>query len=180
MNPEQTTTLRNAVLAEPSLQSAIQSANDDAIKNWLNAAASPAWYVWRSTTDGDAVMDSIDWASLTPAGAVGSTQQYANNTLACQSRQISLQILLQGRSSIATGKANIRKGLSDALIDVPAGANGALLDAGWLGNGKVKATITRTATRAEKLLSTGTGTAGLPATLGWEGEITPAEASLLR
>jgi hypothetical protein len=55
---------------------------------------------------------------------------------------------------------------------VPGGAGGVELDAGWLGTNKVKATITRLATVAETAFTTGTGTAGQPGKLGWEGVVT--------
>jgi hypothetical protein len=62
------------------------------------------------------------------------------------------------------------KGRDDALfslLNVPSGVGGATQDAGWLGAGRVKATITRFATAAEKVFATGTGTTGTPGVLAW-------------
>ena len=79
--------------------------------------------------------------------------------------------LLLARDSVPTSTSNAQKTLSDALQNVPGGAAGALLDAGWLGAGKVKAAISRLATVAETAFTTGTGTAGQPGLLGWEGSV---------
>lgn len=54
---------------------------------------------------------------------------------------------------------------SDALVNVPSGASGALVDAGWLGAGKVKAAISRPASRLEQVFATGTGTSASPGSL---------------
>ena len=54
---------------------------------------------------------------------------------------------------------------------MPSGAGGALLDAGWIGAGKVKASITRPATVLEKLFATGAGTAANPSTMAVESPI---------
>jgi hypothetical protein len=95
----------------------------------------------------------------------------------CQGKQLNLQILLQGRESVATGKLTVRQGLTDALTNLPAGAGGALVDAGWLGAGKVKAAISRTVTRAERLYANGAGTAGTPGNLTFEGIVTAQNIS---
>ena len=50
-------------------------------------------------------------------------------------------------------------------------AGGSAIDAGWLGAGKVKATISRIATVAELAFATGTGTVAQPGDLGWEGAV---------
>ena len=142
-----------------------------AIAAAYNQLASPAYYVWASYTSADAIMDAITWASLTPSDAADGTATFTNRALLCQAKQFNLSILLQGRDRVASGKLNVRQGLSDALQNVPAGASGALVDAGWAGAGKVKAAITRQATRLEKLFATGSGTTATPSVLGYDGTI---------
>lgn len=134
----------------------------------LNKPASPEWYVWKSNASVDDIYDAITWASLTPADAPDGTAIYTNRALICQTKQMNLQMLLQGKQQLNATKLKIRQALTDALQNVPAGAGGALLDAGWL---PVKNTLYRRANRVEQILSTGTGTAGQPATMGYEGTI---------
>lgn len=171
MTPEQLTALKAYVLATPALVAL--GRNDTELKNELNAPS--AFQVWRSVTPADEVFDAILWERLTPADAVDGTQTSANRELRCQTKQLNLQIVLQGRESIATGRTNVRKALSDALQSVPSGVNGGAQDAGWLGAGRVKAVITRATTVAEALFATGTGTAGVPGDLVFEGELTVAD-----
>lgn len=180
MTPVQLATLKAIVQAEPTLQNAILTGQDSAIADWLNADASPAYNVWRSVTPASDILDSITWANLTPADTPDSTATFTNRALACQAKQLNLQIILQGRDSIATGKTSVRGGLSDALQNVPAGAAGALVDAGWAGAGKVKSTITRTATRAEKALAIGNGTTATPSVMTFEGQVSVNHAGLMR
>ena len=117
--------------------------------------------------------DAILWDRLTPVDTPDGTAIQTNRLLLCQSKQINLQVLLQGRDTIGTGRPNLRNGLSDALLNVPSGVDGATQDAGWIGAGRVKATITRFATIAERAFATGTGTTGTPGALGsFEGSLT--------
>lgn len=142
-----------------------------AIANLLNLDAPTVYIVWRPTTHASDIMDAITWAALTPNDALSTT----NQVLICQAKQLNLQILLQGRDTIATGKTNVRGGLSDALLNVPSGNSGNVQDAGWLGTGKVKATISRQASVVEKLFAVGAGTAGTPSSLVVEGPISPQD-----
>lgn len=181
LTAQQKTTLKAAIDADP-VMSQIPATSDGAfaVAEILNAAASPAYSVWRPNTPANDIMDAITWASLTPNDAPDNTVLNTNRTLVCQAKQMNLQILLQGRDSVATGKTSVRGGLSDALTNVPSGASGALVDAGWLGAGKVKAAITRTASFVEKLLATGSGTAANPSVLGYEGPISYQEVIEVR
>lgn len=171
MDADQLVTVKQAVLASPALSAV--GRNDTELARLLNLPSST--YVWRSTTPADEVADAILWDRLTPADAPDGTAIQTNRLLLCQAKQMNLQVLLQGRDSIGTGRANLRAGLTDALLNVPSGVGGATVDAGWLGAGRVKATITRLATVAEKVFANGTGTSGNPAVLGWEGTVTIAD-----
>ena len=179
LSVSQLQTLKTAIAAEvDSTFAALRTAGDEqGMADFYNADTSPAWYAWRPSTVAAEVFNAITWASLTPADTPDSTATYTNRALLCQAKQINLQILLQGQSWIATGKATIRQGLNDALQNVPAGSGGALLDAGWAGAGKVKAAISRVVTRGEKLYASGTGTAGQPGDMTQEGRITAQNIS---
>ncbi len=173
----QLTTLKTAILAETDAGFvALRQANDEqGMATFYNAPST--FYVWRPITDASSILDAITWANLTPADTADGTTSFTNRALACQAKQLNLQILLQGRDSLATGRTSVRQGLSDALLNVPAGPAGALLDAGWLGAGKVKEAISRLATRCERLFVTGTGSAGVPGVLGFEGNVSAQDIS---
>jgi hypothetical protein len=178
LTTQQQATLKAFVLADPVLSLKVHN-SDGAwdIANAINLPDPGGFQVWRSSTNADDIMDAITWANLTPADAADGTATYTNRALACQAKQLNLQIMLQGRATLGTGKASIRTGLADALTNVPAGVAGAALDAGWLGAGKVKAAITRTATVLEKLFATGVGTAATPGAMAVESPISYPEVS---
>lgn len=175
--PAQNTILKALAAADPTAQAWVNdaTADDQALADWLNTDTTK--YIRRIYTPVDEIFDAIVWANLTPADAPDDTAVWTNRALMCQAKQLNLQILLQGKDRVATGKINVYNALSDALFHVPSGINGADQSAGWFG---VKAVVSRIATRAEAALSTGTGTQGSPAAPGWEGIISPGEASSVR
>lgn len=161
--------IKAAIAADPVLN-ALPNTPDDAftIAAAMNATASPDYFVWQTSTSTQVIFDSIIWANLTPSDAPDSTVDWHNRSLACQGKQFNLQTILTGRDSINSSKANIRAGLQDALTSLPSGTAGASRQAGWTA---VQTAMQRKATRAEKLLATGTGTTASPATLGYEGQL---------
>jgi len=161
-------TLKNAIAAETdaAFVAMRQAGETGAMADWYNAASSPAFYVYRSSTATAAIFAAVTWANLTPADTPDGTATYTNRALLCQAKQMNLQILLQGRTTIDSSDATIRGGLQDALTAVPSGANGASQNAGA---GAVKAAMTRQTTKGERLFATGTGTTGSPGALGAEG-----------
>lgn len=163
MTPAQLATLKAAIIADTNLTAAKAAHDTQAIADYLNGDST--FIVWRSSTQADDISDAITWASLTPTDAPDGTALYSNRVLLCQTKQMAIQQQLQFRNAVNTGKAQIRNAFSDALTNVPSGAGGALVDAGWAGAGKVKGAISRPATRLEKVFATGTGTAGSPGTL---------------
>ena len=177
MDAQQFQTLKAAMLADAALAQWRTDRRDDLIAGYYNEAANPAFYVWRSSALADEVVDAILWDRMTPIDTPDGSAIQTNRLLLCQAKQMNLQVLLQGRDSINTGRANLRALLSDALLNVPSGAAGVTQDAGWIGAGRVKATITRAVTRAERLFATGTGTAGAPGALVFEGGITTSDIS---
>jgi flagellar hook assembly protein FlgD len=172
----QIATLRSAVLAEPSLTTAVETGDDLTIMFWCNTIV-PTYKVWNTTTPTNVIGDAIIWANLTPTDTPDTTTVYTNRALMAQAKQLNIQIYLQGRETVSTNKSNIRSGIQDALTNLPTGVNGANSSGGWA---TVKGVIQRAATNAEKVLAVGTGTSANPSDLTFEGNVTLNEASLLR
>lgn len=172
MTPAQLAILKADILADPELVAWITAGRPNQITAVYNADAAPDFIVWKTQVRTEDVFDSITWSALTPADNPDSTQDWANRSLACQGKQFNLQTILTGRQSISGAKPAVRAGLQDALTNVPSGTAGALVNAGWAA---VKATLSRKATRGEKLFATGAGTTASPATLGIDGLVTDAD-----
>lgn len=168
MNPQQLTTLKAAVLAsqDAAVQAAASSRNDTELARLLNLPSTFA--VWRIDVPSTELVGAIKLANFTPIDAPDDTLLYANRCHVCELKQNNIRMILS-RDVVTSQKLSTRQDLTDALTNVPAGAGGSAIDAGWLGAGKVKATITRFATAAEREFATGTGTAGQPGDLGWDG-----------
>ncbi len=169
MNNTQLQLIKAAIAADSALNTLPNTLDDAfAIADSLNLAASPDFFVWQTSMPAQSLFDAIVWANLTPSDAPDGTATYTNRALCCQGKQFNVQTMLTGREFINPSKANIRAGLQDALTQVPSGAAGALRSAGWT---TVQTAMQRKATRAEKALATGTGSAASPAVLGFEGVV---------
>lgn len=167
MTPQQLTTLKAAVLAsqDAAVQAAASTRNDTELARLLNLPSSFA--VWRIDVPSTELVGAIKLANLTPIDAPDDTMLYNNRCAVCELKQNNIRLLL-AREVITAQKLSTRQDLTDALTNVPAGAGGSAIDAGWLGAGKVKATITRFASVAERAFATGTGTTNQPGDLGLE------------
>ena len=147
LTPAQQAVLKADILADPVLAGwAATGAMAQEIAEAYNAAATPAWYVWRTAVTADEWRDAI----LNGGGAA----QLDNLTV---SKRDSLLWACSG--VLDTSKSQVR----DALKNFCGSQN------------QLKAALAaiqkRTATRAEKLFSTGTGSAGSPATMTFSGSI---------
>lgn len=167
-------TAANADAAAAAMMSG-NTPDDTGLAAWFNAPTT--FVLWKTRAAVQDIYDAVVWANLTPSDAADGTATWTNRALMCQAKQINLQIMLQGQEFIDTTKANLRAGLQDALSNVPSGAGGGIVSAGWV---PVKAIIQRFATRAEMALATGTGTAASPGVATWEGLMDPATASTVR
>jgi len=143
--------------------------NAFAIADALNLTASPDFFVWQTACPTQMIFNAINWANLTPSDAPDVTIIFTNRALLCQGKQFNLQIILTGRETINATNALVRSGLQDALTAVPSGALGASRSAGWAA---VQLALQRKATRAEKVLATGTGSTASPGLMGFEGALT--------
>jgi hypothetical protein len=169
-----------------------------AIAGWYNQTATPDYIVWRDLPM-EKVLDTITFASMTPADtvptvtALGSNPTVAQNatynnqmatlntwrarSLSCQGKQFNLQNLTIGRTTAPMKKTNYRAAMQDCLTNSPAGASGANIAANWVG---VRDSAKFTANRIEKLLATGTGTTATPADLSHEGTISGDQVEAAR
>lgn len=116
--------------------------------------------VWRTDAGVNAISDEIDFSKYTATDAADGTAIYTNRQLLLQTKQMNLQILLQGRSMVDASKANVRAALRNAVIDLPSGESGADVDAGGSGGVDVLNALARKATRFELLFSTSAVTTG--------------------
>lgn len=177
MTPAQLAAIKADILASPDL-SALPNNSDGAfeIARLYNLPASPAFNVWRTDAPVDAILDAVNWSQYTPTDAADNTATYTNRMLAIQTKQMNLQNMVLGRTTINAAKVNIRAGLRDAVIAVPAGAGGASVSPGGASGANVLTACVRPATRIEKLLATasqGSDTTGSTTArvMGFEGSV---------
>lgn len=154
LNTTQLTTLKNAILAEtdPTIVAARNAGATGAIADWYNLPSTTS--VWKTSTMVSEISDAIEWAKFTPNSAPDTTALYTNRILSVQTKQMNLQNIIMGKETINTGKANIREGLRDSVINLPTGAAGASLSAGGAGGVNVLNACKRFATNCESLFAT--------------------------
>ena len=154
----------------------------------LNQPASPAFTVWRTDAPVANIIDAVTWANYTPNDAVGGSDtdpllsRKIGWLLTAQTKQMNLQLMLQGRDTLNASKATLRAGLRDAVILVPTGAGGANTSPGGGSGVNVLTACTRSATEGEKILAgaleqTGTVSANV---LGFEGNLSGADVHAAR
>lgn len=144
-------TVKAAILADQAL--AAQPMNSDgafAIADALNQLATPAFIVWRTSLSLSECTRAtgFDWTEvdgLTVGKARIWEWLFKNEAQACD-----------------PSRANVRAGIQNCWSGT---ANRAAV------NTALQAVMKRSATRAEKLLATGTGSDTTPATMGFEGPI---------
>lgn len=159
LTPQQLTTLRAAIDADPALAAYPNNSDGNSvIASLLNQTASPAFLVWRTAVTWDEIMlNGMDWARV-------------DNLSVGKARIWDWMFQNEGRTCNPS-KSNIRAGI----------------DAAWVGTAAdlaVRAAVyvhcKRSATRAEQLFATGTGSDAVPATMGWEGTLTYQDVDLAR
>lgn len=183
LNAAQLQTLNNDIKVNANLINGvaikdlpINGDTDFDIAKWYNGLTA-AFQVYRNNIPVQEIYNNITWANLTPADVPDTTQQWLNRAMQCQGKQFNLQIILQGQNQIDATKANLRAGLQDSLTNVPSGAGGSTVSAGWV---PVRDLLYTLATNAEKLFATGTGTTGSPATRVVYGNISAQDVNSAR
>lgn len=161
LTAQQNAAIKAAILADPVL-SAFPNNTDGAfgIAALLNQQASPDFYVWRtSVTIGEIMQNGFDWTRV--------------DNLTVGKARIWEWMVATG--TIKPNQSNVRAGVLAVFTT-----------AGDLANrNAVFGHCQRLATRAEKLLATGTGTASTdqgvgPATMGFEGSLSYQDVDTAR
>ena len=155
MTPEQTATLKAALLADPALAQYIVDYRDDLIRDYYNAPAAPAYIVWRSSvTRQEILQNGFDWTRL--------------DNLSVGKARVWNDIFVDGY--INPSKPNVRTGIESVWVGNQADLN-------------VRAAVyvhcKRNANRVEKLFATGTGSDAVPGLMAFEGEITTSDVSAM-
>ena len=164
LTAQQLTTLKADILAkaqpggpfEPYLPT--QQYGD--VQNFYNALTNPAVSIWDPLASVTAIFNAVDRSKYTPADAADGTALFTNRILAAQTKLMSLDGMLIGRSTLDATLASIRTSLRDAVIALPTGAGGASTNPGGTNGSTVMNAIKRTGTVVEVLLSSGDATTG--------------------
>ena len=176
LKPEQLPAFKAAILAEtdPAFVELRQSGATGAMADFFNLPATPTHSVWGTAVAAGVIQDAIDYTAYTPNGTNDATDALRNRLLAAQTKQMNLQLMLQGRDVLNCTRSRTRSSLLDAVTNLPTGNSGALTSAGGTDGSRVMNACTRPALRGEKLftnapVTTGTVSANL---LTFEGQIT--------
>lgn len=174
--PQQLTTLKAAIQSETdaAFVELRNSGATGAMAEFFNVVAAPAHNVWGTAVAVGVIQDAIDYTAYTPNGTIDGTAAVTNRLLAAQTKQINLQLMLQGREVLNCTRARTRAGLLDAVTNLPTGNNGAIQSAGGVDGARVMNALTRPATRGEKLYTTAPVTTGTVSAnlLTFEGSVT--------
>jgi len=147
-------TLKTLVQADSGMASSLSVGQDQVVADWLNANADVDHWVWRTSVPPDEYREAVVWTEVDAllAGKARIWEWLTGGML----------------QDFNPSKLNVRQGLADAW------------GSGTTTRTNLLALSKRKASRVEKALATGTGTSGTPATMQYEGPITPAEVSMLR
>lgn len=161
---QQTNLIKAEILNDPTLSS--QGNDGDAlnfIADALNSPSSPAFWVWRTSVSRSDIYNS----NPQPENSNWNWTTYKTQAVAEQNAWT--QIFMGDQANFS--QPNVRAGVAAIFTgNAPANAQ----QAHCLAVGR------RQATRLEKILASGTGTTGAPATMGFEGSITPTQVDACR
>lgn len=159
LTSQQIATLKAACLADVAVCKPLHDAADDVgLAAYFNTDT-VTWIVWKTSVMKDEITqdDSFDWTRVDNL-TVGKARTWS-------------ELFDNASRSINPSKANVRAGIAATWVGTAADL---------AVQAAVLARCKRSATRAEKVLSTGTGTTATPAFVTFQGSISPAEASLIR
>lgn len=130
--------------------------NDQQAAAALNAQASPAFWVWKSSVGQSEITGSIS--------VDGTAFTWVGNGFITRSagEQAAWGQIFDAEGNVNPSETNVRQAFSDIF----SGTGNALANLTHL-----LAVSRRTSTLAEKLLATGTGSTASPATMGYEGSV---------
>jgi len=152
LNPAQLATLKAAILADPVLGPLTSGPQSDygRITDAMNADASPAFVVWRTSVTRAEYQDddNFDWTVV--------------DNLSTGSKYRIWEWMFGTTGSINPSKPKIRAGIAACWV-----GNAALVAV----EAAIIARSKRNATRTEKLFATGTGSNAAPALATFEGQV---------
>lgn len=144
LTTNQLQTIKADINADPTLLAYWQAGNPAAVAAAYNVAE-PTFYVWKTSLSPEEYNEATVWTEV--------------DALTAGKARIWEWVTKNLSSAINPSKFNIRQGLADC----------------WASNTTTRTNLLtigkRTANRIEKLLATGTGTEGAPATMTFEGSI---------
>lgn len=153
--------------ANPALVNAISTGDDTFLADYYNTVFSPAFYVWRTNVSKEEYQSnttlsntSFNWSGTGGYIARSQGERDAWNTL------------FSATGFVNPSRANVRAAFNDIFSGTGASA--------VANRTHLETASKRTATLIEKLLAVGTGTEVSPATLSYEGPISPSEISEVR
>ena len=170
LTPAQYQTLKADILANADTNTIpLTNAGNILIRDLYDAITNAD--LWNSSVSIDSVNNAVDISKYTPADAPDTSVVYTNRCLACQTKLMALQSYTLRNAALDATKSVIRAGLRDSVIQIPAGAGGALIASAGASGVTVLQACTRKASRYEKLFSTvnettGTVTAFIPVLQG--------------
>ena len=149
------TALRAKVVLDAAANTLLQAGDPTGLRAYLNALSSPAYIVWRTLVSQDEIMlNGFDWARV--------------DNLSVGKARVWTWLFDNAEKSLNPSKTNVRAGIDQTWVGTQAD-----LDV----RAAVYVHCKRTATAAEKLLSSGTGTTAVPATMTLEGELSDSDAA---
>jgi hypothetical protein len=194
LTPAQATALKAAIDSTPAWAAYPNTTdgNIDLCDQKLNKIASPDFQVWVSNFDVSTLLDNVDQSKYTPNDNiaqgntdVASLTRIQARAIYCQTKLMVLQNYVIGRATVNMGPPKVRASLLDCLTAIPAGANGAAVDAASNAGNAVFSKATRSALEGERVLckaSAGTDTTATTTArvMGFEGNLTPADVAQAR
>lgn len=142
--------LKAHILASPDLAPLVTSGDYQAIANILNLTATPDFYCWRPSMPTREIGQVISYVALAAMTTANLDRVRTFDTL--------------NPESFDPSRADIRQYMADTFSGALGGQGQATRDA-------LEAAYRDKATRAEKIVATGTGSFASPATFGWEGAL---------
>lgn len=144
--------LKAHILASPDLApiSSGPSTDYQTVADRLNIAAAPDFYCWRQSMQTSEIGRIISYVALAAMTTANLDRVRTFDTL--------------NPESFDPGRADIRQYMAETFSGALGGQGQATRDA-------LEAAYRDKATRAEKVLATGTGSFAVPAAFGWEGSV---------
>lgn len=179
----QKSALKTAILADGTMNAFPNNADGNFdLAVYLNQEDPGPFKVWNPEASVSAIQDAITWDKYTPTDAPDNTATFTNRMLAIQTKQMNLQLMLQGKTTVDASKSNVRAGLRDAVTVVPSGAGGGSTAPGGANGVNVLNACVRNGLRIEKILTTGTASLGGVSAdvMGYVGSITPQDVEEAR